>query len=168
MQDAIKPVTIWLSLSVLAPDAPEILASAMQYVRSTSAQQSRLAVLFDCASTQKDQAAALMRIIHATTLLKSRVDKIPAYLAGLATDKALWKQLAASQKGALEGAIILAEKSGLNVDALKANVDSLSTASVNVLAPMLPHSLIVFHALFCPCMPPQHAHAMWLVARVLW
>eukprot|EP00892_Ulva_mutabilis_P002282 jgi/Ulvmu1/12054/UM083_0067.1 len=125
-RDLIKPVTHWLVLSVLAPDARQTLASAVEYIRGSEAKQARLSVMFECASVEQDKAAALMRILHAAASLKSRLDKIPLFLNSLATDEALWKRLASSHKGALQSAVALAEQSGLNVDALQAILDRLS------------------------------------------
>lgn len=124
----IKPVAHWLVLSVSASDAAATLDSAMQYLMSGKAQQSRLAVMFECGGAEPGASEALMRVIHAAASLTSRVDKIPTFLASLAADHRLWQRLSVSQKGALQRAVELAGKAGLNVDALQRTLGSTASA----------------------------------------
>lgn len=127
MQDFIKPVTHWLVLSVTSPDAAGTLGAAIDYIANGTAQHSRLAVMFQCSGAKPGAADALMQIIHAATSLTSRLDKVPAFLQGLAGDATLWKRLAASRGGALDSAVSLAGEFGLNVAALQRNLRGIAS-----------------------------------------
>lgn len=126
MQDFIKPVSQWLVLNVGAADAPAILRSAMQFLISNRAQQSRLALIFT--SVDPGAPEMLMRVIHAATLQTGRLDKVPSFLMGLANNLDLWKRLSTARKGSIEKALALANDFGLNLQAMQRMLSSDASA----------------------------------------
>lgn len=156
VQDFIKPVTHWLVLSVAAPDAAGMLASATEYIANGTAQQCRLAVMFECSGAKARAADALIQIIHAATSLPSRLDKVPAFLRGLAGDAKLWKRLATSRSGALESAVSLAGEFGLNVEAVQRILRSTASAEGIQVYPSLPQLVTSVHRTSATCLRPLH------------
>lgn len=132
LQDDIKPVSHWLLLNVTAESSRMALAAAMRFLTLDCSASSRVSVLPLSAPSQAP--SPLARLLHATSLLSARVDKVPAFLQSLAENKTMWKQVQAKSEGVdvtgtilaapgMQAAVALAESSGLNSLALRKAVE---------------------------------------------
>jgi hypothetical protein len=160
LQDDIKPVSHWLLLNVTTESSRMALAAAMRFLTQNCSSSSRVSVLPLSAPSQA--RCPLSRLLHATSLLSARVDKVPAFLQSLAEDKTTWKQLQTESHDAavngsilvapgMQAAIVLAESSGLNSLALKKSVEGTEAVKGSASVEVRPeqHSARMCHASLC-------------------